>query len=122
MPKFSLKSLQRLSTCDNNLQALFTEVIKEVDCTIICGFRGEAEQELAWKNGNSQIRWPNSKHNCSPSRAVDVCPYPIDWKDIKRFKDFAKVVQAKAEEMGIDVEWGGEWVRFKDYPHWQLPD
>ncbi len=122
MPRFSVKSMQRLSTCDNRLQHLFYEVIKETDCTILCGHRTEAEQEAAWKGGNSQVRWPNSKHNSNPSMAVDVAPWPIDWKDIDRFKKFAVVVQKKAKDLGIKVEWGGDWVRFKDYPHWQIED
>ena len=114
--------MQRLSTCDNDLQALFYEVIKEFDCSIICGHRGEAEQNKAFKEGNSKLKWPKSKHNTYPSRAVDVVPWPIDWKDIKRFKALAVVVQNKAKEMGIKIQWGGDWPKFRDYPHWQLED
>ncbi|WP_205671764.1 M15 family metallopeptidase [Acinetobacter bereziniae] len=26
-----------------------------------------------------------------------------------------------AKELGIEIEWGGDWKKFKDGPHWQLP-
>jgi peptidoglycan L-alanyl-D-glutamate endopeptidase CwlK len=122
MPKFSIKSMQRLSTCDNDLQALFYEVIKEFDCTILCGYRNEADQNKAFKEGKSKLKFPNSKHNCSPSRAVDVAPYPIDWLNIRAFERLNTVVMRKAHEMGINIEWGGNWKKFKDYPHYQLKD
>lgn len=122
MPTFSKRSLDRLSTCDTRLQKLFNEVIKEYDCTIICGHRGQIEQDIAYENGNSKLRYPHSKHNKIPSMAVDVAPYPINWKAIDRFKALAVVVYAKAKELDIEIEWGGDWIKFKDYPHWQLPD
>lgn len=120
MPKFSIKSMQKLSSCDGKLQVLFYEVIKEIDCTIICGYRGKKEQNIAFAEGNSKLQYPNSRHNTYPSQAVDVAPYPIDWKDIKRFKDLSKVVFKHAAILGIDIEWGGDWKKFKDYPHYQL--
>jgi peptidoglycan L-alanyl-D-glutamate endopeptidase CwlK len=30
-------------------------------------------------------------------------------------------VQQAAENEGVPLEWGGNWARFKDGPHWQLP-
>jgi len=30
-------------------------------------------------------------------------------------------VKTAARELGVPVEWGGDWQRFRDYPHWQLP-
>lgn len=30
-------------------------------------------------------------------------------------------VKTAARELGVPVEWGGDWRSFKDYPHWQLP-
>jgi peptidoglycan L-alanyl-D-glutamate endopeptidase CwlK len=36
-------------------------------------------------------------------------------------EDFDPVPLAiAAEELGIEVEWGGDWKRFPDGPHWQL--
>ena len=55
MPKFSQESFSKLSTCHPDLQALFYEVIKYFDCTIIEGYRNQAEQEQAFKDGELKI-------------------------------------------------------------------
>ena len=39
----------------------------------------------ARREGRSKLSWLESKHNCEPSRAVDIAPYPIDWDDRERF-------------------------------------
>ncbi len=92
MPKFSQDSFSKLSTCEHDLQVLFFEVIRTFDCAILEGYRNEADQEKSFKDGNSKLHFPNGKHNNQPSHAVDVAPYPIDWKDTKRFYWFAGFV------------------------------
>lgn len=125
---FSDKSEKMLATCHHDLHALFTEVLKIVDCTIICGHRDQHDQEEAFRTGKSKLNWPDSKHNSFPSLAVDVVPYPIDWNDRNRFYHFAGVVRGVAAEMGIGVRWGGDWdndfelwdQKFMDLPHFEL--
>jgi peptidoglycan L-alanyl-D-glutamate endopeptidase CwlK len=94
--------------------------IKETDCMIICGHRGREDQNAAFKAGTSKVQWPNSYHNTTPSLAVDAAPYPLRWDDLKGFEELAKVVKRKAKELKIEIEWGGDWKKFKDYPHYQL--
>jgi peptidoglycan L-alanyl-D-glutamate endopeptidase CwlK len=53
---------------------------------------------------------------------VDVVPYPVDWLDLARFRALAKVVKECAEELGTEVQWGGDWKTFVDMPHWELVD
>lgn len=36
------------------------------------------------------------------------------------YRELAKYIKRAAEELGIEVEWGGDWKRFPDGPHWQL--
>lgn len=127
MPKFSQKSLDKLNTCHPDLIKLFTEVIKEYDCTILVGHRGEAEQNEAFAKGNSKLKYPNSKHNKKPSLAVDVAPYPIDFNNIERFKQMIEVVKKKAKELNIDIISGSDWDdnpdtpnKFNDLPHFEL--
>ncbi len=120
MPSFSTASAQRLLTCDHRLQALFTEVVKIVDCSVLCGHRPQVEQDLAYAAGRSQLKWPYSRHNSLPSQAVDVVPYPVDWEDIQRFEVLAVMTKEVAARLGIKVRWGGDWVNFRDYPHWEL--
>lgn len=120
MAAFSARSKRHLESCHQDLQDLFNEVIKRRDCTILEGQRDEETQNRYWDEGKSQLQYPHSFHNRNPSLAVDAAPYPIDWKDINRFHEFAGYVKRVAEEMGIDIEWGGDWPNFKDLPHWQL--
>lgn len=130
MNSFSDRSKQQLETCDPQLQELFNEVIKYFDCTILVGTRTEQEQNEAYEQGRSKLKWPQSKHNTFPSKAVDVAPYPIDWEDTQRFNYFAGVVMGIAASKGIKIRWGGDWDRdtnlknnkFNDLPHFELYD
>ena len=125
---FSEASAAKLQTCDPRLQRVFYEVIKHYDCTIIEGYRGERDQNEAFQNGNSKLRWPQSKHNQMPSLAVDVMPYPIDWKDLERLTLFAGFVLGTTKSLGITLRWGADWdsdwdlkeEKFRDYPHFEL--
>jgi peptidoglycan L-alanyl-D-glutamate endopeptidase CwlK len=93
MPAYSQTSKARLSTCHIDLQILFNTVIDTIDCTIITGHRGQEAQDAAYTAGNSQVKWPDSKHNSKPSRAVDVAPYfenvGLDWNDTGAFYLFS---------------------------------
>lgn len=128
MPAFSKRSRDRLSTTHPNLQRLFTEVVKHFDCTILCGHRTKEEQNKAYAEGNSKLKWPRSKHNTKPSIAVDVIPYPIRWKDRERMHLFAGYVIGLAHSMGIGIRWGGDWDsdtevndnNFDDLVHFEL--
>ena len=120
MPSFSHASASKLDTCDKPLQDLFNEVIKHWDCTILEGHRGEEAQMLAYQEGKSHAKWGQSKHNSSPSKAVDVAPYPVDWNDIERFKQFGQFVKGLAIGMGISIRWGGDFHNLHDYPHFEL--
>lgn len=128
MAKFGTKSKARLATCDKRLQDLFNVVIKEVDCSVLEGHRGESRQNQLFKEGKTKVTYPKGRHNASPSLAVDVAPYPIDWDDRERFTLFAGYVLGVASRMGIHVRWGGDWDkdwevsdnRFDDFPHFEL--
>lgn len=139
MPAFSSTSRRRLEECHPDLQMIFNEVIKHYDCSILCGSRPKDEQNLAVREGRSQTPWPRSNHNVDGSKrttswAVDVAPYPIDWKDSKGFALFAGKVLEIARRLRsqgkirYELRWGGDWdsdgnVRehsFFDGPHFEL--
>ena len=130
MPKFGKKSLEKLSTCDKRLQLVLNEVIKTVDCSVLEGHRGEQRQNKLYDEGKTKLKFPNGRHNASPSRAVDVVPYPIDWDDRERFHLFAGFVIGTAKQMGVNLRWGGDWNinwfvddnKFDDFPHFELTD
>lgn len=120
MPAFSAISKERLATCDPRLQELFNDVVEFADCSILVGHRGKEAQDMACAAGNSRTPWPTSNHNCSPSRAVDVAPWPIQWEDIEGFRVFAAYVKSRAAALGIGIRWGGDFTTIKDYDHFEL--
>lgn len=128
MPSFGIESSNKLATCDPDLQRLAREVIKIVDHSITCGFRNEADQNKAFAEGSSKLKWPNGEHNKQPSRAMDVAPYPINWKDAEAFTLLAGVYFGVAAMLGIKIRIGADWDgdfntlehSFKDRPHIEL--
>ena len=128
MPKFGSKSKANLATCHEDLQKVFNEVIKYVDCSALEGHRPEWRQNDLFEKGKTKVKFPMGRHNSSPSRAVDVTPYPVDWADRERQTLFAGFVLGIARSMGIKLRWGGDWDmdfqvmdnRFDDFPHFEL--
>ena len=105
MPRFGTKSKMQLHTCDDRLKELFKKVVKDFDCTVIEGYRGKTKQNSAYERGNSKLRFPRGRHNRMPSVAVDVIPYPIDWKDRDRMHYFAGYVLGIARTMGLNIRY-----------------
>ena len=119
MPHFSKISTDRLNTLDARLREILVEAIRWYDFSIICGHRDKAEQEEAFNNGKTQLNWPDSRHNVFPSLAVDIAPYPLDWKDTDEFCFLQGVIFAIAQKKGTKIRQGFRW-SFGDYPHVEL--
>lgn len=121
-------STKALDTAHPKLQRLIREVDKRLskrrllDLTVVCGHRGQAEQEKAYAQHKSTKHWPDSKHNTLPSNAVDVAPYPTDWTDTTTFALLAGYILAVANDLDIEVNVGALWKKFPDLPHVELTD
>lgn len=129
-----VSSNRNLDQCHPKLQRLIREVDRRLmkratmDLTVMCGHRGEKAQNEAYTAKRSTKKWPDSLHNMLPSPAVDVAPYPIDWKDTARFARLAGFIEAVAADLDIEIRWGGDWdqdgrtadERFIDMPHLEL--
>lgn len=128
MPKFGRQSNKKLDQCHEKLQTLFKAVVDHFDCSIICGFRDEENQNKFFELRKTKLRFPFSKHNKNPSMAVDVAPYPIDWADKERFYYFGGFVMGMAASMGIKIRYGGDWNQdnqvkdqeFRDLVHFEF--
>jgi peptidoglycan L-alanyl-D-glutamate endopeptidase CwlK len=135
MPTFSIKSMSKLSTAERDLQTIMQAAVKVVDFSVIYGHRSIEEQQALFSKGRetsgSIVTYcdgveKKSKHNYSPSKAVDIIPYPSGWKDEERFSYVAGVIMTVADRLLREglvenrLEWGGNWSRFKDRPHFQL--
>ena len=126
--EFSNRSKKALESAHPDLQELFNEVIKVIDCTVIYGHRTEEEQNEMVSKGYSKMKFPKSKHNVKPSAAADVVPYPIDWHNRERFVYFAGIVKGIASQLNIKMRWGGDWDNdnqlrdqtWMDLPHYEL--
>ena len=128
MPRFSKISKERLATCHPDLQAVCNELIKQYDFSVLEGRRGEKAQNLAYRQGKSQVKYPHSAHNKIPSLAVDLAPYPIDWDNISRFNEMiirfdtvANMLRAEGV-ISSDFVYGGKWATLRDWPHIEIKE
>jgi len=138
MSTYSLTSKKRLETCHPDLQTLFFYVSLNYDNTIVCGHRGEQEQNEAYNSvpQRSQLKWPNSKHNSDPSLAVDAVPYEknhLDWGKLQS-SFFAGYVKATADllfrmsiishKIRCGIDWNGNMdiddTKFWDACHFEI--
>ena len=122
MPRYSKISKARLSTCDQRLQDLFNEVIKHVDCSILEGHRSKERQNKLYDEKRTKLRYPHGRHNSNPSKAVDVTPYPVDYKDRERQTLFAGFVIGIGRSMGYNIRWGGNWDMYEENGRWEVED
>lgn len=125
MYKWGKTSKNKLATCDKRLQDLANMMLSrsEFDLTITCGYRGEQEQNEAFEKGKSRARFGQSKHNTFPSKAIDICPYPIDWNDKdRRWQEMALNAMWCAGKLGIEIVWGGNFKTISDKPHFEIKE
>ena len=122
MYKYSRSSKRKLSTCHPDLQRIFNEVIKYMDVTIVYGYRGKDIQNRLYNSGFSKLKFPESKHNKTPSLAVDVAPWPTLWTDEKLFYQLYGIVKVISEMLDIKIRWGGHWKSFPDLAHFELEE
>ena len=153
--EFSNKSLAQLATCHKDLAeiAALALEISRVDFTIYKGHRSIEDQQRIYRlgrddNGNvidsSRVRTNvdgikiKSKHNYSPSLALDLAPVwkgEINWNNSEAFTYVAAVFVAVAGvllqqgRVAHDIRWGGNWnkdgeiitgQRLVDLPHLEL--
>lgn len=86
------------------------------------GLRTLEDQRKLMAKGASETL--NSLHRVQQTgygHAIDLAPYPINWNDLSRFMMMGALMFRAASEIGMPLEWGGMWRKFKDYPHFQLP-
>ena len=115
--KLGSRSLKNLSGVHPDLVAVVKRAIEitEQDFSVIEGVRTVKRQRELVKSGASQTM--NSRH--LTGHAVDIAPYPLSW-DCEYFYPIEDAMQQAARELGVALEWGGDWRSFKDGPHWQL--
>ena len=127
MYSFSAKSFNLLNNplFSPTLRLLMIEAIKDspLDFTILETVRTVERQRELVKQRKSQTN--KSRHIPSSNvsgyaEAVDIAPYPIDWKDLNRFRKLSEHILKKAKQLNIPITWGGTWKTLVDMPHYEL--
>ena len=140
--KLSERSLKSLEGVNPNLVKVVERAIEltEQDFLVLEGVRSKEQCYINYGKGRtvaqcsakgvptkyaqpslSKVTWLNnplaSKH--VTGNAVDLVPYLINWNTISKFTTISKAMKQAAKELGVDLEWGGDWTK-KDYPHFEL--
>lgn len=115
------RSLQRLNGVHPDLVKVVKRAIaiSEIDFTVTEGLRTLARQKQLVAQGASKTM--NSRH--LTGHAVDLAPLvagSVRW-DWPLFHKLAAAMKQAAADVGVSIEWGGDWRTFKDGPHFQLP-
>ncbi len=90
------------------------------------GYRSSADQDKLYEQGRSRPgavvtykRGGQSRHNLVPARALDVAFLlsngQVRWSR-ELLGQFARLMKAESTV----VRWGGDWVNFKDWPHFEV--
>ncbi|MDD5189440.1 MAG: M15 family metallopeptidase [Dehalococcoidales bacterium] len=121
-PDLEVKANQFVAECQR----------RNIDILITCTYRSNEEQLTLYKQGRetpgrivTNAKPGESAHNCvnpngSPSaQAFDVVPLihgKPQW-------DATDPVWQTVGEIGksFGLEWAGDWVKFKEFPHFELP-
>ena len=111
------KSRSKLDGVHPDLVAVVERAIQltEQDFSVGEGLRSIDRQRELVKSGKSKTM--NSRH--LTGHAVDLFPYPLSW-DWEYFYPIAEAMKQAAKELGVAIEWGGDWTSFPDGPHFQL--
>ena len=124
----------------DNLKGVHPDLVKVVeraitlttqDFTVIEGVRTTKRQQELYAQGRTK---PGSKvtnadgvknksnHQAKADgygHAVDIVPYPVDWNTTSKFRDIADAMKQAAKDLGVKLEWGGDW-KFTDMPHFEV--
>jgi len=118
--RFGLRSKASLLGVHPDLIAVAYRALQlsTVDFTVTEGLRSVARQHKLFAENKSQTL--NSRH--VTGHAIDVVALKageVTW-DWAAYEQLAVAFKAAATELGVDLEWGGDWKSFKDGMHFQL--
>lgn len=102
-----------------------TRDLSPVKFVVIEGPRTVERQKQLVARGASKTM--NSRHipgKDGTAKAIDIAPLDENGRivfDWPLYHKIAPVMKQAAKELGLPLEWGGDWRTFKDGPHFQLP-
>ena len=79
----------------------------DFDILVTCVFRCKFDQDTAYANGKSKLKYPHSAHNKRPCKAFDMCPMlngNLLWQDIEKFNKVREEI-SKHVELKPVIRW-----------------
>lgn len=128
MRQWTDRSLTNLRGIHPELRRVMDRALREAPFAFIVteGLRTFARQQELVRIGASKTL--NSRH--LTGHAVDLVPYVDVDKDGRveveemyswpLYYKLAPVIKAAADKEDVAIVWGGDWVKFRDGPHWEL--
>ena len=97
---------------------------KDTGFIVTQGVRTLQEQNMLVKKGASKTL--RSRHLKAPNGYAHAVDLAVVLKDAvtwhwPMYDRLAKAMKAAAKAEKVPLEWGGDWLKFKDGPHFQLP-
>jgi peptidoglycan L-alanyl-D-glutamate endopeptidase CwlK len=121
MRAYSARSLKNLNGIHPDLRRVIDRALQDspLDFVVIEGLRTKERQAQLVKQGASKTM--NSRH--LTGHAVDLVPIGQNGKaafDWPLYHQLGPAVKAAAVKEGVALVWGGDWISFKDGPHFEL--
>ena len=109
------RSLKNLEGVHADLKAVVERAAEKAEFFVTEGVRTKERQLALVKAGKSQTK--NSRHLYG--LAIDLCDSDGCY-DAPDMTQISRAMKSSAAELGIDIQWGGDWQTFKDTPHFEL--
>lgn len=118
--KLGKRSLSNLEGVHPDLVKVVKRAIELTECdfTITEGLRTKERQAQLLKEKKTTTM--NSRH--LTGHAVDLAAWvnnTVSW-EWKYYDQIADAMKKAASELSISIDWGGDWKKFKDGPHFEL--
>jgi peptidoglycan L-alanyl-D-glutamate endopeptidase CwlK len=129
MYKLSKRSYERLNGIESILIAILTESIKnspfDFGIPRSGGLRTAEEQNELFKKKRSKCNGYTTKSKHQSGLAFDIYIYDAktktaNWDKSKLTEVAQHILKIADDEFKTQLNWGGNWKSWKDYPHFQL--
>lgn len=125
----TLDPLNKLAKVHPDLVAVVKAASQDFPFTVVYGIRTLEAQKAAVDSGHSTTMHSRHLPNAHGlACAVDLAALnkdgTINWAkgdEARVYGHLAIEMKAAAARLSVPIEWGGDWVSFKDWGHFQLP-
>ena len=118
---FGSRSTKNMNGIHPDLRRVLDKALQDspLDFVVIEGLRTKKRQQELFDSKASQRL--DSRH--ITGHAVDLLPIGPNGKpafDWPLYNQLGPAVKKAAVELGVELDWGGDWKKFKDGPHFEL--